>query len=124
MESANVVGYTTGTTIQDNNFVAPAFLTPGYNTIDIQDIKISDGGVGAIGWGSENFSIWEGVPSVVEGSFFQYWDPSYDPAGKETSYYWGDENCNKVTYPIPAGQGFVINCAAGYTVTVKAPYSL
>ena len=122
--SSNTVGYNKSTTGADNNFCTVPFFSIGYNTSDIQQITLDDGNAGTIGWGTENFSIWEGVPTVAEGSFFQYWDPSYDPAGKETSYYWGDENCNKVTYPIPAGQGFVINCAAGYTVTVKAPYSL
>ena len=108
------------TTIQDNNFAGNPFGAP----IDIQSISINDGGAMAIGWGSENFSIWEGVPTVAEGSYFQYWDASYDPAGEATSYYWGDESMNKVSYSIPAGQGFVINCAEGYVVTVKCPYSL
>ena len=116
LESANVVGYTTGTTIQDNNFVAPAFLTVGCNTVDIQDIKIDDGGAGSIGWGAELFQVWEGLPTVADGSEFVYCDPSYDPAGEATSYYWGDGEFNKVSYSFAAGQGVVINCAADYAI--------
>ncbi|MBR2919918.1 MAG: hypothetical protein IKC27_00995 [Kiritimatiellae bacterium] len=107
-------------TIQDNNFAGNPFGA----AIDIQAITLDDGGQMAIGWGGESFSIWEGVPSVKEGSYFQYWDASNDPTGTATGYYWGDADCNKVTYSIPAGQGFVINCAAGYTATVACPYSL
>ena len=124
LESANIVGYQNGTSIQDNNFIAPAFMTVGCNTVDIQDIKIDDGGAGAVGWGAEMFSIWEGAPVVAAGSEFLYCDPSYDPNGEATTYYWGDGDFNKVTYAIPAGQGFVINCVEGYVVTVKCPYSL
>ena len=108
------------TTIQDNNFVGNPFGAQ----IDIQNISLDDGGTMAIGWGAEMFQIWEGIPTVKTGSEFQYWDPSYDPAGEATTYYWGDGEFNKVSYTIPAGQGFVINCTEGYVVTVKCPYSL
>lgn len=116
---AKVVGYQNGTSIQDNNFIAPAFMTVGCNTVDIQDIKIDDGGAGAVGWGAELFSIWEGVPTVVEGSEFVYCDPSYDASGESTSYYWGDASLNKVAYSFAAGQGVVINCAADYTISTS-----
>ena len=116
MASANVVGYQNGTSIQDNNFIAPAFMTVGCNTVDIQDIKIDDGGAGAVGWGAEVFTIWEGAPVVADGSEFQYWDPSYDHKGEAMSYYWGDAEFNKVAYSFAAGQGIVINCSADYTI--------
>ena len=67
IESENVVGYTTDSTGSDNNFVTIPFALVGYNTSDIQQIKISDGNLGTIGWGEELFSIWEGVPTVVDG---------------------------------------------------------
>ena len=107
-------------TIDQNNFTGNPFPA----TIDIQNIKISDGGLGTIGWGTENFSIWEGVPTVVDGSAYQYCDPANDPEGLAEDYYWGDTNGNKVTYPIVSGQGVVIECAANLTVTITPPYSL
>ena len=108
------------TSISDNNFTGNPFPT----AIDIQNIKISDGGAGGIGYGTENFSIWEGVPSVVAGSEFVYLDPSMDMSGEATDYYWGDANFEKAIYSIPAGQGVVINCSEGLNVTIVAPYSL
>ena len=108
------------TTIADNNFTGNPFPAP----IDIQAIKISDDGAGGIGWGTETFDIWEGVPTVREGAGFFYYDPSMDPNGAATDYYWGDGSCVKATYSIPAGQGVVINCAEGLTVSIEPPYSL
>ena len=121
IESANTVGYTTASSGADNNFVTVPFNAVGYNTSDIQQIAISDGGAGTIGWGTENFSIWEGLPTAVVGSGFVYWDASMDPAGEATTYYWGDDTNAKATYPIPANQGVVINCAADLTITINPP---
>ena len=112
VESANVVGYTTGTTGADNNFVTVPFNAIGYNTADIQQIKLSDGGAGGIGWGGENFSIWEGLPTVREGAGFFYYDPSMDVTGEATDYYWGDDTGNKAVFSVAPGQGVVVNCAA------------
>ncbi|MBP5510667.1 MAG: hypothetical protein J6Z49_07100 [Kiritimatiellae bacterium] len=112
-----MVGYNTGTTVADNNFVTVPFTDIGYNTADIQQIKISDGGQGMIGWGGEMFAIWEGAPTVVVGSGFFYNDPSMDMTGTETDYYWGDASGEKATFSIPAGQGVVISCAADLDVT-------
>ena len=108
------------TTIEQNNFTGNPFPV----SIDIQSIKISDDNAGGIGWGGENFSVWEGVPVVVEGSGFQYCDASLDPSEEATDYYWGDVDGNKATYEIPSGQGVVIECAAGLMVTITPPYSL
>ena len=124
IESANTVGYNTGTTGADNNFITVPFATVGYTTSDIQQIKISDGGAGGIGWGGEIFSIWTGAPIAVAGAEFVYTDPSMDPNGQATDYFWGDADGNKAEYSIAAGQGVVINCSEGLTVTIKAPYSL
>ena len=107
-----IVGYTGATTGQDNNFVTIPFNAVGFNTSDIQQIKISDGGAGTIGWGTENFGIWEGAPTVVDGSSFLYYDPSMDPAGEATDYYWGDDVGNKVAFSIAPGQAVVVNAAA------------
>ena len=110
----------TFTTIAENNFTGNPFPS----AIDIQAIKISDGGAGSIGWGTENFSVWEGLPTTAEGSAFTYYDPSIDPAGEATDYYWGDATGAAATYNIPAGQGVVINCGADLEVTITPPYSL
>ena len=107
----------TFTTIQDNNFTGNPLGAP----IDIQAITISGDD---IGYGSETFAIWEGLPTAVEGSGFSYWDPMFDPEQKATTCYWGDSDCNKATYPIAPGQGVVINCAANLKISIEPPYSL
>ena len=124
IESENVVGYTTDSTGSDNNFVTIPFSLVGYNTSDIQQIKLSDGGAGGIGWLGETFSIWEGAPTVADGSDFFYCDPGMDMSGEAVDYYWGDASGNKATFSIPAGQGVVINCAADLTIKITPPYSL
>ena len=108
--SANTVGYDNSiTTAQGFNFLAVPFNSVGYNTADIQGIKISDGGLGGIGWGGENFSMWEGAPDVVADTEFVYWD---DYNG---GYYWSDENGGQA-FSIAPGQGFVIYCVEGLTM--------
>ena len=82
-----VVGYTGNTTGADNNFVTIPFNAVGFNTSDIQQIKISDGGAGTIGWGTETFEVWEGLPTVAEGSGFFYLDPAMDPNQEATDYF-------------------------------------
>ena len=124
LESANVVGYNTGASGSDNNFVTIPFASIGYNTADIQSIKLSDGGAKTIGWGTETFDIWEGLPTVVADAGFVYCDPSMDMNGTETTYYWGDASGNKATYSIAPVRGVVINCAAGLTITIDAPFAL
>ena len=113
----SIVGYTGNTTGSDNNFVTIPFNAVGYNTSDIQQIKISDGGAGWIGYGSENFSVWEGAPTVAEGSEFAYWDPMFDPTGTETDYYWGDTTGAKASFSIAPGQAVVVNCASDLSFT-------
>ena len=116
IESANTVGYTASTSGADNNFITVPFNAVGYNTADIQQIGISDDGAGTIGWGGEIFSIWEGLPTAVEGSGFVYWDasmdPETDPDKKATTYYWGDDSCAKASFSVAPGQAVVVNCAA------------
>ena len=108
VESSNVVGYNTDTTGSDNNFVTIPFATVGYNTSDIQQFKIVGDGVG---YGTETFSVWEGVPTVVEGSEFTYWDATMDPDGEATESYWGDSSCIKASFSIAPGQSIAINCS-------------
>ena len=117
VESSNVVGYTTANSVDANNFVAIPFAQVGYNTSDIQQIKISDGGAGMIGWGGETFDIWEGLPTVVEGSSFLYTDPSMDMSGEATDYFWADFDGNPANYSIAPGQGVVLGLSDGLSVT-------
>ena len=123
LESANVVGFNSGATGSNNNFITIPFADIGYNTADIQSIKISDGGAGSIGWGGESFGIWEGLPTVVEGSGFAYYDASMEPTCTATTYYWGDGEGNKATYSIAPGQAVVINCAADLEVSTSGEVS-
>ena len=122
--SKNVVGYTTAESGNQNNFVAVPFNSVGCNTADIQMIKISDGGAGTIGWGTETFDVWEGAPTVVDGSSFFYWDASIDPTATATGCYWGDADGNAATFEVKPGQGVVLGLTDGLTVTIDAPYSL
>lgn len=112
LESNNTVGYNTATSGADNNFITVPFNAVGYNTADIQQIGISDGGAGTIGWGTETFDIWEGLPTVREGAGFIYWDASMDITGTETTYYWGDAVGTKAAFSVAPGQGVVVNCAS------------
>ena len=113
------MGYTGSKTGADNNFVTIPFSTVGYNTADIQSIKLSGGGAGGIGWGGETFDIWEGLPTLVADAGFVYCDPSMDVSGESTDYYWGDAEGNKAKYSVAAGQGVVINCASDLSVSTS-----
>ena len=117
IESSNIVGYTTGASGAQNNFVTIPFAQVGYNTSDIQQIKIGDNGAGTIGWGGETFDVWAGAPTVVDGSSFIYYDASMDPGGVATDYYWGDDVGNKASFSVAAGQGVVLGLTEGLTVT-------
>ena len=117
LESANTVGFTTATSGADNNFITVPFNAVGYNTADIQQIGISDGGAGGIGWGSETFAVWEGVPTVVDGSEFFYYDPSMDLSGEATTYYWSTIEGTKASFSIAPGQAVVVNCAEDLSFT-------
>ena len=98
-----------------NNF----FGNPFPSAIDIQAISIP-----GAEWEGVIFSIWEGVPTVRTGSEFSYNDASNDPAQEATTAYWGDSDYNPVSYSIECGQGFVLDGASGYDVTIAKPYSL
>ena len=124
IESANVVGYTTAMSGADNNFITVPFNVIGYNTADIQQIAISDGGAGNIGWGTETFSVWAGVPTTVDGSAFFYYDSSMDPNAEATTYYWGDDVGNKADFSIAPGQAVVVNCAADLTFTTSGDVAM
>ena len=103
------------------SFAAGPFTAIGYNMIDIQSLTIP-----GAEWDGVAFSIWEGNPSVRAGSEFTYYDLSNHPDwdGVAQGGYWGDSNYDPVTYSIDPGQGFVLENAAGYDVTIAKPYTL
>ena len=117
------MGFNTDTTGDGFDFYSPAFVAVGYDTVDIQQIILDDGGAQSIGWGAEDFAIWQGGPDLVAGSTFLYYDPTMDPAGEALTYYWGDDVGAKATYSIAAGQGVIINCAGDLDVTIDPPYA-
>ena len=124
VESSNTVGYTTATSGSDNNFITVPFNAVGFNTADIQQINISDGGAGTIGWGTETFDIWEGLPTAVEGASFIYWDPSMDVSGEATTYYWGNAEGGNANFSIAPGQAVVVNSAADLTFTTSGDVAM
>ena len=105
--SANIVGYNSSSTVAMNNFKTVAFNTVGYNTADVQDIKL----VGSTGGGLEFFSVWEGLPTVVEGIDFVWIGTEFDPnTGLATEGYWMDMSTfGEAVFSIPGGQAVVIN---------------
>lgn len=88
------------------NWYAPTFLTVGANTIDIQDIKLDDGGAMAVGWGDVMQVV--GPKGNPETAYF-YWDPSMDPDEKATTYYWGDDACYVVNTSFDSGDGIAFD---------------
>ena len=116
-----IVGYNNTAARGNLNWYAPVFRTIGYNTTDINDIKLDDGGAGNVGWG-DTMQIVGPMGNATE--MYAYWDKSMDPAGKATGYYWGDDGCNPVDVTLAPGAGFAIDNAAEleYTITIACPY--
>ena len=116
IESENIVGYTTATSVADNNFKTVSFNAVGMNTADIQSIRLSDGGAGGIGWGAETFAIWEGLPTVVDGSSFIYSDASMSMEGA-TDYFWDNGDGTAAKFSIAEGQAVVLSCSGDLIIT-------
>ena len=107
IDNENAVGYANGNiNASGNNFVTAPFFGIGYNTTDIQDIKLTGSG----GWQSETFEIWEGLPTLVDGTSFLWtgleWNEDYSLA---TKCEWQDDQGNPAVFSIPAGQAVTIN---------------
>ena len=111
-----------------NNFVTAPFFGVGYNTTDIQDLKL----VGSGGWGTEIFSIWEGLPTVVDGTSFMWvgteWDENFAVAIKGE---WQNGDTTPAVFSIPGGQAVTINADpsigienAGQVPTEKVEFTL
>ncbi|MGN0847815.1 MAG: hypothetical protein ACI4RA_10590, partial [Kiritimatiellia bacterium] len=115
VESANVVGYTQKAARADLNWYAPQFLSVGANTIDINAIRLNDNGAGEVGWGD----VMQVVGPLGNASeVYLYWDPSADPNGEATTYYWGDENGEAVSVSFDAGDGIAIDNANALEFTI------
>ena len=112
-----------------NNFVTAPFATVGYNTTDIQDLKL----VGSGGWQTETFQIWEGLPSVVDGTSFFWtgleWDE--ETGSIATKGEWEDDQSMPALFSIPSGQAVTIGADpsisvqnAGQVPTEKVEFTL
>ena len=121
VESANIVGYNNTAARADLNWYAPVFRSIGYNTTDIQDIDLSDGGAGMVGWG-DSMQIVGPLGNASEN--YAYWDPSMDPSGEAKTCYWGDDSCVPVTRAFQPGDGFAIDNANGldFNIKIACPY--
>ena len=100
-----------------NNFTGNPFPSE----LNIQNIKI----IGSGGWMTETFQIWEGLPTLVEGTSFVWagteWNEDYSVATKGE---WQNYDTTPAEFTLDAYQGCVINGAAGLTVEITPPYSL
>ena len=109
IESSNTVGYTSKAAGSNLNWYAPQFFSCGYNTIDINNIKLDDGGAMTVGWG-DSMQIVGPLGNATE--MYYFWDPVSDLTGTATDYYWGDVDANAVTVSFDAGDGIAIDNGA------------
>ena len=116
LESANIVGYNNTAAREGLNWYAPTFLTVGANTIDIQSIKLDDGGAGMVGWG-DNMQI-VGPLGNADTEYF-YWDASMDPNGEATTAYWGDDSGTPVAVTLDAGDGVGLDNANALEYSIQ-----
>ena len=111
-----VVGYNNTAARADLNWYAPQFLTVGANTIDIQSIKLDDGGAMAVGWGDVMQVV--GPKGNAEAAYF-YWDPSIDITGTATTYYWGDDAGTAVAVSFDSGDGIAFDNMNGLEFSIQ-----
>lgn len=99
-----------------NNFTGNPFPAE----LDIQNIKL----IGSGGWGTELFSVWEGLPIVVEGSEFIWVGLEWDENMVATKGEWQDYFGQSADFKLKPFQGCVINGTAGLKIEITPPYSL
>lgn len=110
----------------DVSFAAGANLNwtgnPFPAEIDINAVKLDDGGAGVVGWGDSMQIV---GPLGNPAEMYLYWDASIDPTGEATEAYWGDDEGNAVDVKLPAGAGFAIDNAAEleFTIKIACPYT-
>ena len=89
------------------NWYSPVFRTIGYNTTDINEVNLDDGGAGEVGWG-DSMQIVGPLGSASE--MYSYWDKSMDMTGTVTTpFFWGDDSGNPVNIAFDAGDGLAID---------------
>lgn len=115
--SENVVGYMNKDARGGLNWYAPMFAGIGTDMIDINDIVLDDGGQGIIGWGTEALQFVNEIG--VASSMYIYNDPSMDPNGTATTYYWGDAEYNPVNITFAKGEGVGLDNAGGNTFSIR-----
>ena len=121
--SSGVVGYASTAARANLNWYSPVFRTIGYNTTDINEVNLDDGGTGEVGWG-DSMQIVGPLGSPSEA--YLYWDPSVDPTGSATKLYWGDDSGTPVNVTLEPGAGFAIDNVNGLTfnIVITCPYAL
>ena len=80
--SSSVVGYASTAARANLNWYSPVFRTIGYNTTDINEVNLDDGGAGEVGWG-DSMQIVGPLGSASEAYF--YWDKSMDMTATVTT---------------------------------------
>lgn len=113
--SPNVVGYNNTTARGNLNWYAPVFRTIGYNTTDINDINLNDGGLGMVGWG-DSMQIVGPLGSASE--VYSYWDKSMNPEGAGAGNFWGDATGVPVDVSFDEGDGIAIDNANELTFDI------
>ena len=119
--STDTVGYNNTTARGNLNWYSPVFRTIGYNTTDINDINLNDGGAGMVGWG-DSMQIVGPLGSASE--VYSYWDKTMNPQGADAGNFWGDATGVPVDVTLNPGAGFAIDNANGLTFDIKiaCPY--
>ena len=86
-------------------------------SIDINSVKLDDGGAGNVGWG-DNMQIVGPLGNAT--TIYCYWDPSMDMSETpKTTYYWGDDAGTPVEVQLDPGAGFAIDNGGELEYTIK-----
>ena len=104
--SSSVVGYASTAARANLNWYSPVFRTIGYNTTDINEVNLDDGGAGEVGWG-DSMQIVGPLGSASE--MYLYYDKSMNPAGEDAGNFWGDDSGTPVNVVFDAGDGIAID---------------
>jgi hypothetical protein len=114
--SSSVVGYNNTAARGNLNWYAPCFRSIGFNTTDINDIQLNDGGAGMVGWG-DSMQIVGPLGNASEMYF--YYDKSVNPNGESAGNFWGDDMGMPVDVQLAPGAGFAIDNMNGLTFNIK-----
>ena len=113
----HVVGYNNTTAGANLNWYTPVFRTIGYNTTDIQDINLNDGGAGTVGMG-DMMQIVGPMGNAIGG--YSYWLQAMDMTGTVTThFFWADDMFNPVTVSFDEGDGIAIDNANALTFDIS-----